>query len=96
MASHFGRWFITLILCICLGWVGAHRFFTKNYLYGLVFPVLTFGSHYVKAFAISVFGTGLISQIMTYGGLVWVLVIIDLVLIITGNYKDGNGARLVR
>ncbi|MDR1747222.1 MAG: TM2 domain-containing protein [Tannerella sp.] len=30
------NWLITLLLCIFLGWIGVHRFYTKNYVIGVV------------------------------------------------------------
>ncbi len=63
-------WLTTLLLCIFLGLLGVHRFYTGN-----------------KKIAVA--------QLLTTGGLgIWVL--IDLVLIITGSYRDGNGNALIR
>ena len=62
-------WLTTLLLCIFLGLLGVHRFYTGN-----------------KRIAAA--------QLLTTGGLgIWVL--IDLVLIITGSYRDGNGNPLI-
>jgi len=61
--------FTTLMLCLFLGLLGVHRYYTGN-----------------KRIATA--------QLLTTGGLgVWV--IIDLVLIITGSYRDGAGNALV-
>lgn len=58
-------WLTTLLLCIFLGYLGIHRFYTNN--------------------------TGIgVAQLLTGGGCgVWAL--IDLILLITGSYKDGEG-----
>lgn len=63
-------WLVTLLLCIFLGGLGIHRFYTGS------------------------IGIG-VAQLLTLGGCgIWTLV--DLILIVTGSYKDGNGAPLVR
>lgn len=63
-------WLITLLLCIFLGGLGIHRFYTGSIGIGVV-------------------------QLLTLGGCgIWTLV--DLILIVTGSYKDGNGHPLVR
>ncbi len=59
------NWGITLILAITLGYLGAHRFYTRNYLTGFL-------------------------QFITVGGLgIWV--IIDIIRLLTGDFKDGDG-----
>lgn len=68
----FGRkdWLLTLLLCLFLGWFGAHRFYTGHILIGVI-------------------------QLLTFGGCgVWTIV--DLVLILTDNYRDANGYPLVK
>lgn len=57
-------WLTTLLLCLFLGGLGIHRFYTDN--------------------------TGIaIGQLFTGGGCgIWAFV--DLILLITGNYKDGE------
>ena len=63
------RWLITLLLCIFLGGVSAHRFYTG----------------YI--------GIGIL-QIITFGGFgIWWL--IDLIMILCGNYKTADGEYLV-
>lgn len=55
----------TLLLCVLLGYLGIHRFYTGNILIGIL-------------------------QLLTLGGCgIWTL--IDLVLILTENYRDGDG-----
>ena len=63
-------WLTTLLLCIFLGGLGVHRFYTKH--------------------------TGIgIAQILTLGGCgIWTL--IDLIMIVTGSFKDADGNELVR
>lgn len=58
-------WATTLLLCVFLGYLGIHRFYTNN--------------------------TGIgIGQLLTGGGCgIWWL--IDLILLVTGKYKDGYG-----
>lgn len=63
-------WLVALLLCIFLGYFGVHRFYTKNYVAGIL--QLFSGS-----------GCG-----------VWWL--IDLILILTDSYTDGNGNHLKR
>lgn len=63
-------WLVTLLLCLVLGGLGAHRFYTKQV------------------------GIGVL-QLLTAGGCgIWV--IIDVILIVTDSYRDGNGRPLVR
>ena len=63
-------WLTTLLLCIFLGTLGIHRFYTKHTVIGVV-------------------------QILTLGGCgIWTL--IDLILIVTGSFKDADGNNLVR
>ncbi len=61
---------VTLLLCLFLGYLGIHRFYTKNWIAGVL-------------------------QFMTGGGCgVWWLV--DLILIVAGSYRDGDGRPLER
>ena len=63
-------WLTTLLLCIFLGTLGIHRFYTGHIAIGVI-------------------------QIVTLGGCgIWTLV--DLILIITGSFKDGSGKPLAR
>ncbi len=63
-------WLVTLLLCIFLGGLGIHRFYTGS------------------------IGIG-IAQLVTLGGCgIWTLV--DLILIVTGSYRDSDGYVLVR
>jgi TM2 domain-containing membrane protein YozV len=63
-------WLTTLLLCIFLGLLGIHRFYTGHILIGVV-------------------------QLLT-GGLFGIWTIIDLIMIITGSYKDANGNFLIK
>ena len=59
------NWVVTLLLCVFLGSLGAHRFFVGKV------------------------GTGIL-MLVTCGGLgIWCL--IDLIIIIMGNFKDKEG-----
>jgi len=61
-------WLTTLLLCVFLGGLGVHRFYTGHTGIGIV-------------------------QLLTVGGCgIWAL--IDLVMIITGSFKDANGLPL--
>ncbi|MDR3367176.1 MAG: TM2 domain-containing protein [Prevotellaceae bacterium] len=61
-------WLTTLLLCIFIGGLGIHRFYTKST------------------------GIGII-QLLTLGGCgIWWL--IDLILIVSGSYRDGYGQPL--
>lgn len=63
-------WLTTLLLCLFLGTLGIHRFYTKH------------------------IGIG-IAQLLTLGGCgIWALV--DLIMIITEKYNDGDGNPLIR
>lgn len=63
-------WLTTLLLCIFLGPLGIHRFYTGHTTIGVI-------------------------QLLTGGGCgIWV--IIDLIMIITGDYRDALGNPLVR
>ena len=63
-------WLITLLLCIFVGFLGIHRFYT---------------GHTVLA----------ILMLLTLGGCgIWT--IIDLIMIVTGSFKDAKGNALVK
>jgi TM2 domain-containing membrane protein YozV len=63
-------WLTTLLLCIFLGWLGIHRFYSGSTGIGVV-------------------------QLLTLGGCgIWAL--IDMIMIVVGSYKDGDGNPLVR
>ncbi len=58
-------WLVTLLLCLFLGSIGVHRFYSGK------------------------IGTGIL-QLLTLGGCgIWS--IIDLIMILTGNFKDKDG-----
>ncbi len=62
------RWLIALILCILVGSLGVHRFYTGNIVTGVL-------------------------MLITLGGCgVWT--IIDLIMIASNTYRDGNGNTL--
>ena len=64
------NWLVTLLLCLFLGGIGAHRFYTGHIAIGII-------------------------QLLTAGGCgIWAL--IDLILILCGEYKAADGSSLHR
>lgn len=61
-------WLTTLLLCIFIGTLGVHRFYTKNYVAGVI-------------------------QLLT-GGMCGIWWLIDVIMIVTDSYTDGNGNKL--
>ncbi len=63
-------WLTTLLLCIFVGYLGVHSFYTGKTVFGVI-------------------------QLLTLGGCgIWTLV--DLIMIITDNYRDGHGLPLLK
>ncbi len=63
-------WLTTLLLCVFVGWLGIHRFYTGHTVIGVI-------------------------QLLTFGACgVWTIV--DLIMILTDNYRDANGYPLVK
>ncbi|HEY7349500.1 MAG TPA: NINE protein [Ktedonobacterales bacterium] len=63
-------WLTTLLLCLFVGVLGIHRFYTGHMLIGVI-------------------------QLLTFGGCgIWTIV--DLIMIVTDNYRDANGFPLVK
>jgi TM2 domain-containing membrane protein YozV len=63
-------WLTTLLLCIFVGYLGVHSFYTGKTVFGIL-------------------------QLVTLGGCgIWTLV--DLIMIITDKYVDGNGLPLLK
>lgn len=54
-----------ILLCLFLGWIGAHQFYTRKYFLGFLY--------------------------LCTGGLFGIGVIVDIVLLITNKFRDGNG-----
>ena len=61
-------WLTTLLLCIFIGTLGVHRFYTKNYVAGVI-------------------------QLLT-GGMCGIWWLIDIIMIVTDSYTDGDGNKL--
>jgi TM2 domain-containing membrane protein YozV len=66
----FNKWLTTLLLCLFLGGLGVHRFYTGRIVTGIL-QLLTFGGCYI-----------------------WWL--IDLIMLLTGNYRNGKGLKIAR
>lgn len=63
-------WVTTALLCVFLGWLGIHRFYSGHIVTGIL-------------------------QILTFGGYgIWIL--IDVIMIFTDSFSDGDGAPLTR
>lgn len=63
-------WLVTVLLCLFIGGLGGHRFYTGHIAIGIV-------------------------QLLTFGGCgIWALV--DLIMILTGSFRDANGQPLIR
>jgi TM2 domain-containing membrane protein YozV len=63
-------WLTTLLLCIFVGYLGIHRFYTGHMLIGVI-------------------------QLLTFG-VCGIWTIVDLIMILTDNYRDANGFPLVK
>lgn len=78
------KWLTALLLCIFLGGLGVHNFYAGRTGVGAGQLVLWLVGFFLFFFAIGIF--------LWIGLAVWV--IIDLVAIISGNFKDGQGRLL--
>ncbi|EKR73825.1 TM2 domain-containing protein [Leptospira noguchii] len=68
--SQSDNWLVTFLLCLFLGVLGVHRFYTGK------------------------IGTGILMLITGGGCGIWTL--IDLIMILLGNYKDSKGNPITR
>ena len=65
---------VCLLLCVFLGWMGAHRFYAGKIGTGILMLLTT--------------GGGIVASVWPIGG-VWV--VIDLIFIISGSFRDKEG-----
>ena len=96
MARGFTRWFVTLVLCIFLGPLGVHRFVTGSILYGMVFLILSCFAGSVHTGLATFIPNNTIVKFIAGGGLLFFLWAFDIFQLLTGTFKYGRGARIVR
>jgi len=78
------RWGICLLLCLLLGWMGAHRFYAGRFVTGIIMICLIIvGFVFYIPFGIDV-------------GITVIWVIIDLIRIICGKFTDKEGNPITR
>ena len=74
-----------LLLCIFFGWLGIHRFYAGKIISGIIIALIPVAT-VVTIFLLLPFSAPLTSLI----------VLIDLIMIVTGNFKDGENKYITR
>lgn len=79
------NWMTCLLLCIFFGWLGIHRFYAGKIISGIIIALIPVAT-VVTIFLLLPFSAPLTSLI----------VLIDLIMIVTGNFKDGNNKYIIK
>lgn len=74
------NWMTCLLLCIFLGGLGIHRFYACKIISAIIILIYTLVSSVLCLLLIGIFLLPII-------GIIW---LIDIIMIATGNFKDGN------